>query len=190
MNLFAKEYANLAEMFMKIEGARKEIISNSEYISWLENFTAENSFFTDDQWTYCPEKISVENKKCVEKLNLFYSAIVIYAQKNYIYPKYDELGAVLYIKYNGVGYEIGQMCGQGTITFCSRVKIEKDNENNFIEFTDVINNKKQANTDLIKKKLDGLDSIIRDLAKDDVPWQAIEETIKTAIKEINENSNN
>ena len=64
---------------------KKNIISNNDYILWLEKFTITNPNFTTEDWLYYPNKISDEDKEQVKKLELCYSGIYMYAESNFIY---------------------------------------------------------------------------------------------------------
>jgi hypothetical protein len=155
---------------------KKDILSNTKYIDWLENFTKEHKEFTDDEWTYCPEKLSISDLEKVNKLHLLYDGIDEYASKNYLYPTVVDFGAVHKIKLNNTGFEIGVFTGQGSLFFCRRIKISKNNKQNFIDFNDIINNKKQDGVDEIDKKLNKLSNLIEDLDKSGIPHDAIKNT--------------
>lgn len=47
-----KEYANDQNTKMQ------KILSNTDYIKWLDRFTIEHSSFFDKDWLHSPEKIS------------------------------------------------------------------------------------------------------------------------------------
>ena len=123
----------------------KELISNEDYISWLEKFTIEHPYFDDEYWQYFPEEITDNDLKNVQNLNLFFQAIEHYAQKNYIFPNTDNSEFFYSIKHNKIGYEIGLIPGQGTVFFCQKTKARKS----FIDFKNILN-KKQKNYSKIK----------------------------------------
>ena len=75
-----KEYANDQNAKMQ------KILSNTDYIKWLDRFTIEHSSFFDKDWLHSPEKISKEDLERVNNLHLMYRGIDTYANKNYIYP--------------------------------------------------------------------------------------------------------
>ena len=53
MENWAFEYAEKE----KIQNLKiQEMLSNTNYIIWLENFTKKYLSFFDDDWFYCPEK--------------------------------------------------------------------------------------------------------------------------------------
>lgn len=118
-----------------------EIIKDEKYITWLENFTSRNYNFNDNDWLYCPDKISLNDKRKVENLYLLYQAIDNYAKDNHISSTVCYFGNYYSIKYNNIGYNIGMLQGQGTLFSCSRTEIKQDA--NFIDFMDIIKKKKR-----------------------------------------------
>ena len=101
---------------------QKEIQSNPKYINWLEKFTERYPRFTDDDILYEKKFKSAEDIDGVNNLSLLYNVIEEYAQKNYIYlEKNSDFYGSYKIKYNGIGYEIGCMVGQGTLFYCGRL---------------------------------------------------------------------
>lgn len=158
----------------------KEIITGGEYILWLEKFTIKHTRFYDNDWLYCPEAISEDDRARVEELNLFYQGIYDYASKNFIFPSFCDFGNYYCIKFGDIGYEIGIMVGQGTLFFCNKVSLENKE---FIDFTDIQNGKEQPKTKLINNRLEELSILINNLAEE-VPLAAIEETAKNTINEI------
>lgn len=158
----------------------KEIITGGEYILWLEKFTIKHTRFSDNDWLYCPEEISEEDRARVEELNLFYQGIDAYASKNFIFPSSCDFGNYYCIKFGNIGYEIGIMVGQGTLFFCNKVSLENKE---FIDFTDIQNDREQPKTELINNRLEELSLLINNLAKD-LPLAVIEETVRNVFKGI------
>lgn len=179
-----KEAVNkvLADL-IRTQELEKELVSNTEYILWLENFTSTHTYWSDDTWLYCPEKISKEDYKRVEELHCFFNGIVDYAERNFIPTYNDEYGydTYIFIQFNNVGYRIGEMIGQGTLAYCERVDISSDNV--FIDFNDIIINKKQENVDDIEKKLDSMCKIIEELISMGVPAKSISKRVQNALDE-------
>lgn len=116
----------------------QEMLSNTDYINWLDRFTIEHSNFSDDDWLYFPDEISMEDAEQVDNLNLLYDGIERYASNNCIYPTKCDFGNIYKIKFGNTGFEIGILVGQGTLFFCNRVQVE--NQNDFIDFNDIIKN--------------------------------------------------
>lgn len=159
----------------------KALISSTEYILWLENFTVQNPSFEDD-CLYYHDEIPKEDSNRISELHSFFDAITDYAERNFIPLYYDEFGADIFIKFNNIGYKIGEMCGQGSITYCERVDITSDNI--FIDFNDIMNNKKQKNVDLICEKLASMSNIIEELLKLGVSEEAIDTNVQNCIENI------
>ena len=156
-----------------LEIIRQQIISSDKYILWLEEFTNKNpNFDTRDSSFYICFRNSASNDdlKNIRNLAILYSIIFEYAKQNYIYPKIDEMGEYYYnIKYNNVGYRIGEDSIDGTFFFCERVPIDCD----FIDFNDVMNNKVQENVHFIQQNLIDLANYINYLVEAGVPEEAI-----------------
>jgi len=180
MKKWAQEYAE-KENAKNIK--MQEMLSNTNYIKWLNNFTVEHSNFSDDDWLYFPEKISNQDNEHVNNLHLLYRGIERYASENYIYPTTCDFGNFYKIKLENTGFEIGVLVGQGTLFFCNRVQVE--NEKDFIDFNDIINNKKSDKTTIIKNKLNELSKIVFSLYKIGVPLEAISITLDNTLNEIN-----
>lgn len=160
----------------------KELLSNVNYLKWLETFTKEYSVFSDNDWLYRQDEISNDDKQNVECLELLYMGIEQYASKNYIYPTNSRFGNFYKIKLDSISYEIGILTGQGTQFFCRRV--ENIDEQEFIDFSDIIHNKKSIHRDAIKNNLNNLSHMIVSLYESGVPLEAIENELKYTLGTI------
>lgn len=133
----------------------KILMSNTNYLEWINQFTQNKKGFFDDDWIYFPEQISDSDKENVEKLWLFYEGISGYADLNNIYPLQCDFGNFYKIRLDKIGFEIGVLIGQEAVFFCNKVAVK--NEQEFIDFNDIMNGQKQeqvdknANLTLIKK---------------------------------------
>ena len=175
-----KEIVNeAAASLMHSQELVKTLISNTEYILWLENFTISNPAFEDDTWLYQSDEISKEDSERVDELNSFFEGIMEYADRNFIPLCYNEYSTYIFIKFNNIGYRIGVMVGQGSVTYCERVDISSDNI--FIDFDDIMNNKKQENVDYICERLDSISSIIQELLKVGVPEKIFFSMVQKAL---------
>ena len=99
-----------------------------------------------------------------------------------MYPTECDFGNYYKIKLENIGFEIGMLVGQGTVFFCKRVQVIDPKD--FIDFYDIINNKKNKNATTIKNKLNKLFDLVVSLHKSDVPLEAIEITLDNALNEI------
>ncbi|MBQ8891627.1 MAG: hypothetical protein IJ068_02050 [Bacilli bacterium] len=159
-----------------------EIVSNDVYIKWLERFTNKYDKFQDDEFFYDKKHLSDEDLDNVNNLSLFFDAINHYASLNYIYPKKEfDFTHYYQIKYNGIGYEIGVITGQGTVSFCERTYNITDE---FIDFNDIMINKPQEKTEYFNKRLIELSSIIGYYYEQGIPMHAIEQTINNTLSDI------
>ena len=156
--------------------------SNTEYLIWLEKFTNKYPNFSDEDWLYHPEKISEEDLKNVNDLNILYEIIECYATENYIYPTKYKFGNSYKIKLDNKGYEIGELCGQGTIYFCNKINVE--NELDFIDYNNIINNIKINNEKHIKKTLKSLSKHIESVNKKRISLEEISITCNKPINKI------
>ncbi len=162
----------------------KKILSNTDYIKWLKEFTQDKERFFDDQWLYNPEEISDFDRENVGKLSLIYEGINKYAKENYIYPTYRDIGNFYKIKLDEFYFEIGILSGQGVVFCFNKVSCETDEE--FIDFSDIMNNKKQENVDQINYELDFLANTIITTHNNGVPLDAIASTFDSTIKSLKE----
>ena len=166
------------------ENKRKEkiinIVSSIDYIKWLIDFTKDKEGFTDNDWDYAPIKLSKNDQEKVDDLQLLFEGIYNYAKKNYIYSTPCSLGEYYNIKIGDIGFEIGYITGQGTMFYCKRVDIQ----DNFIDFMDILSNKKQDNVDYIEKELNMLSDMINNIYNNGIPIDAITETYNIAIRDI------
>lgn len=167
----------------------KKLISSTDYIKWLDNFTKKHPNFDINNGLSNLGKIDEQDKKNVDDLYLMYSAVDRYARKNYIYPIPCNFGGYYKVKLDDNGFEIGKLIGQGTLYFCNRVQIEKGEE--FIDFNDIINDKKYDGVDKIKNNLDELSKeIVLLFEESNISLDEITNKLKDAIKAIYIEENN
>ncbi len=93
------------------------------------------------------------------------------------------LGECYQIKINNNGFEIGYVTGQETSFSCK--KIQLDVEKAFIDFMDIINNKKQSNVEYIENGLNNLSNVLMDLYDNGIPIEAMIETFNLFIHHTN-----
>ena len=172
--------------YIEKENARNEeikvMMSNTNYLEWLTQFTKDKEGFSDEDWLYFPERIKDSDKAKVEKLGLFYDGIDNYAKLNYIYPLPCAFGNFYKIRLNEIGFEIGMLIGQGTVFFCKKVEVE--NKQEFIDFNDIMTNKKQEQVDKVNTILESLSNMVLTAYKNGVPIEAIRYTLEEIIDEI------
>ena len=126
----------------------KNMLSNTDYINWLNDFSKDKNRFSDDDWLYFPEKLNESDREKVGKLYLLYEGIDCYAEENHISPESCKFGNYYSVKLNDFCFEIGILIGQGTVFFFNKVPLEEDKE--FIDFNDIMNFEKDRPKTLIK----------------------------------------
>ena len=122
---------------------KKELISNNNFILWLEQFTLRYNAFTDDDWLYKPDELSEVDTRNVGKLGLFFEAMSDYCHKYYINIDSNEMyeDECINIRHNGIGYQLGLVVGQGAYIYVNR----KTPEDNAIEVMDIVNDISPSN---------------------------------------------
>ena len=170
------------------EAKRQEMFSDTNYVKWLESFTIEHPSFDSDDWTYFPEKISERDNEKVDDLCLLYEGIKLYAKKNYIYPIKCDFGGYYRINFDNIGYEIGMLVGQGTVFFCNRHELNKNLE--YIDFYDIMNDKKKDGVDAITDQLKKMSNSVLEIYKKGVPLEAIIETLDETLTGVKEEQKN
>lgn len=116
---YYEETAYVSSLIAESIATRKSMIESSDYIEWLIDFAKREKKFYDDQWAYCPEKISSKDRENISKLSFFHSIICDYATKNEIPENFVPDGQSYSIKYKGTALEIGVKHGNGMVTFVS-----------------------------------------------------------------------
>lgn len=175
-------YDEFASEIMEKLKKEEEIGSNPRYINWLERFTEKYPRFTDDDFLYNKKIKSAEDIEGIKCLNMLYNVVEQYAQKNYIYlTKNSEYSGSYQIKYNDIGYEIGCMVGQGTLFYCGRVN---NPDNTFIDFNDILLNKKQPYTDKFNMMLEKLTTIVAFYHEQGIPIEALQRSLNEVIKSM------
>lgn len=159
----------------------QDILSNPDYMKWLEDFTLKYPDFTNRYWTYSSD-LSAEDSKRVEDLVILYNLISSFATKNYIYQEQRDSTVFYRIQNDNIGYEIGIISGLGIEFFCKRVEIEPGV--NFIDFNDIRIDKKYDNVDYIENSLNNLSTMVRALYENGVPLEALNSTLGTTLNEL------
>lgn len=168
-----------------IEKMNSEIGKNTNYIEWLEKYTEKYPRFTDTEFLSKNKNKNAEDVERINMLNSLFDVIENYAQDNYIYITKDSSDSGHYkIQYNNIGYEIGYMIGQQTLFYCNRINNPDDS---YINFQDIILNKKQPHTLEINKLIEELKIIINNYYERGIPIEALKRCIYESLKDINDN---
>ena len=179
MNQYIQDFVNKQKMQQE---EINEMLSNDKYINWLIKFTENINSFSDYTWLYNKEILNESDLNNISKLNLLYEGINTYAENNYIYPIVDKYESFYRIKYQNYGFEISVIYGQETIHSARKVPIDENDY--FIDFNDILNNKQQNNVNEINKVLYNLAEMIINAYSKGVPIDAIKSTIDKVINEI------
>ncbi|MBE5813406.1 MAG: hypothetical protein E7314_07190 [Clostridiales bacterium] len=174
----------IAKSYLQIlkeqEDAEKQIISNYDYISWLENFTQIHEGFADDSWLYKKEELSAEDYAKVEALHLFFNAISDYCRRFHINIEGQEKFEFekIHIKHNNVGYQLGLVIGQGSYVYvCPEIPQE-----NAICFDNIMNNIAPEEFKTKKELLQKFEKIISTMKEADIPSEIVINTLKKYYK--------
>ena len=165
----------------------KNLMSNTDYIKWLIEFT-NNKGFSDEDWLYSSEKLDDVNQEKVDDLQLFFEGIYQYARKNYIYSKTHPFGEYYQVRIGDIGLEIGYLSGQGAKFYCGRIPLEE--LENAIDFMDIVKNKKQDNVEYIERSLESISNMFIELYNNGVPIEAMIEALNRTMKNIEQKQRN
>ncbi len=166
----------------------KDLMSNNAYVNWLDKFTKNKNGICDDAWFYFTNNISEDDQINLEKLSSFYKGINTYAHLNHIYPLPCDFGHYYKVRSGDFGFNLTEIKGQGKFIYhCMRVNVSKPED--FIDFNDVVLNKKQDNVDSINKTLCGLKEMINNAVESGVPIEALSETFNDTINIIDIENN-
>lgn len=171
--------APFIEKFIRDREKAENIVKNNTYMLWLEKFTSTHPAFSDDTWLYCPEEISASDLENVNSLSFFFEGITEYAYQNFLTIYQTDWGKCALIKFNNIGYKIGLDSGQGSISYCEKVDISDDKV--FIDFNDIMNNKKQENVVLITEKFYQIENLIQELINLGTPAEIISKNLNFII---------
>ena len=80
------------------------------------------------------------------------------------------------------------LVGQGTVFFCKRTGIDKELE--YIDFYDIMSDKKKDGVDVITQQLKDLSNKVLELHKKGIPLTALIETLDTTLTGIKEEEKN
>ena len=152
----------------------------TDYIDWLERFTAEHGSFSTDSFLY-DDTLSEEDRVNVSDVQLLYEEVERYCEDNFLVPTKVDYGVFYSIKHNGVGYFIGVDVGQGTSFYCTRLD---EPEKDALEYKHLMSGVKLPKTVRIEHRLEELADLIEQLSNDDVPEEAIHQTADAALQKI------
>ena len=185
-----EEIDRLFEEYMETQSKIEELISDSHYIEWLDQFTKKNDHFTDESWmAYRNNILGDVDKKQISNLYYFYIAIRQYAKLNNItsgsYHSY-------YVKFNDFYFDISRTPdGNHTETCVWRYKSYKHEDDlnkrfYFIDFNEIINNFGQYKLNQVSKQLCILSSLAKTIHKNGVPVKSIIDTVDSTLTSVSQ----
>lgn len=191
-----KKWNNILNHYIDEENEKikkaKDLVSNTDYITWLNSLgsgddleifiNANVEMFRVDKCIYPQNKISDIDKEQIHNLYLFYMGIATYAHENYIYPIASDSLESYKIRLDDIGYKIGMQFGMNTSFLCKRIPVE--NENEFIDFKDVLNDKKRDDIEHISTSLNSLSNAVLSTYESGVPLEAIINTLEGTLMNI------
>lgn len=149
------------------------MVSNTDYIDWLDQFTLQNPIFSENDWLYS-DVLKSSDKRNVQDLFLFFRAIDNYAKRNYIAPFVSESRIEYAVHKDDFFFQIGYQLMGDNLVFCERTEPMK----NSIDFYQVMNKNLPMRTMYIDQKLGEISSEIRELMDVmGVPIEFIEDMI-------------
>lgn len=155
---------------------KKELISNTNYMDWLYNFTESHPSFIDNQWDYgVTEGVSCDDCEKVKLLTHFFTAIEEYCTLNMIASNGTARDFSYVIKYKDKYFEIGVCIGQGAFNY---VVASNKTETEYILFKNIMNNSKDAKLDIKIDKLAKIKVLTDELKALGMPGDAIINMIK------------
>ena len=169
-------------IYMK-EGLKMNKCSiDKNYMNWLDVFTSKYCSFSDRDWIYGFNKLSESDMRNVLSLHLLYKQIENYSIRNHISNVDSGIGNFYKLKSDNSEFEIGILYGKGdsgkdNLYFCN--KVEFDDNDNVVNFKDVINYKENHNSTNIE--LNKLSNNVLKLYKSGVPIDVIEYQLKNTI---------
>lgn len=170
---------DVIEGLIKSQERAKSIVADNVYMLWLEKFASIHPIFSDDTWLYEPNAISKEDSENVAELCSFFNGLSEYAEKNFLPIYSEDFTTYVYIKFNDIGYEIGLISGQGTYAYCQRIDISPDKV--FIDFNDIVADRKQPHVDGVDETLNTISNLIEQLLNSGVPAAAVYTRINDTI---------
>ena len=155
-----------------------ELVSDSKYMDWIIEFTADKNGFTNKPGKSAKKK----DKDMAQLLPLFYQGIERYADSNYIGPTLCEFGNYYGLKFNDHCFKLGMTPGEKLAFFC--IKVTDNTETEFIDFNDILSNKKTSWAHFIDYSLADITDSIVVAYQDGIPVKEIKKAVNEAIDEI------
>ena len=181
MNAKEKIIQRLVNKYNEEYRRSQELVSNTSYIDWIKDYIKNKDFVIDDYLEIDHQPINEEDKAKLKQMCLFHHGISQYATENHIYPRPFNCGLYYRIKYNDLLFDIGYT--GGLEIYYSIIKAKEDGIK-YIDFNDIMTNKKQDNVDYINASLQNISDVINEYYQNGVPIESIEKTVHTTMRYI------
>lgn len=158
-NVMEEVVNNSALRLKRLNDLKKEAISNDSYIKGIVEELDDGKRIVND--------LDMDNPS---NLELLFRAIDDYAINNYYYSNVDDYESYYNIRFNNKLYKFGMIYGQG---ICFYLEKGNDKDNNYIEFSDVIGNKRPERANDIENKLSKIYFLIDTLYGSGIPTRSI-----------------
>ncbi len=152
-----------------------------EYIVWLESFTERYPVFSNDLLG-CTD-VSVSDLRYVKNLVYLFAKVDDYAKKNYLGSFHRNDNESYYFSFRNIGYEIG-MIGEGESFYCLRVNKNEYYEDCFINYDDIVSERRSNYAQLIDRKLDILSEMIGVLHESGIPLETIKQVVYSKVESL------
>ena len=163
----------------KAECIIKYMMSNTVYISWLKKFTQDKGKFYDKDSSVL-RNLSDYDKRNIDMLYLFFTGISRYAKENNI----RSIPVSKPISELNKGY--GNYYKLEFIYFFNKTSLE--NENDFIDFNDIITYTKKGGSNKISASLEIISNMIITAYESGVSIEEIVNTLTGVIRDITSNN--
>lgn len=161
---------------------QRRLIADTLYMDWLSKFTETYPKFTDDRWLYTKDGISVQDYENVENLTHFFDAIEKFCDANLVKVNGDSRERWYNIKYKELYLAIGVCIGQGAFCFVSRYENKEEIlAETFVDFEDVLKNKKISGYKQREELLIELEKLIKKIKDSDIPKYKVEAIINNCF---------
>lgn len=131
---------------------QRRLISGTDYVDWLYEFTKKYPKFSDTTWLYEKDPtMSETDYSQVDLLQDFFGAVYRYYLDNLLEGNKEGYATWYNIKYKDAYFAIGIVVGQGASNFVTRYQsYEEMLPESFVDFESIL--KKETDPELYKKK--------------------------------------
>lgn len=158
--------------------------ANDDYMRWLIEFKKIHPDYFNGYEVLNYQLCNID-KENIKKISLFYNVIFKYAIKNYIYPDIYENGELFKIKYKDKGYYIGVVNDNCFYMEC--INIDKDKQ--YIDFNDIIDDKKLERARDIDNKIAKINYLIDTIHGAGVSVENIRRILDNYLNSIDNTTN-